>query len=596
MYSNILKITGLVLLVGVVLLLSGQRSVLAFVGPTSTNTPASSISPAAPVTATATLTPTATAIATATAKASATATATLAAPTKTATAAPSTATPTVKATATQTATAATTSTLTPTVKATATATPTKAVTATPTKAVARAPLSPRAGTVSSISTSFVVQNTDPSITANISATFYDGTGTQTGPITAVISPKLSTTIDQRTVGGVPLSPSTYQGSVVLSSNTQLAAVVQELGGSTSSLGTGFRSDVYDGTPSTAAATTVLLPQLLKNVCDPSVNSCYNSTIAIQNTSATTSANATLQYNDPNSGQTYTHTGISILANSSVFVDMSNELPSLGAFNGSATLTSDQPVAVVVNHNIAGALLVYQGFTSSKSGTKLIVPQALKNIYIPSTNQTYGSGIMVMTFGGGSANIKVTYTKSNGQTIVSNQTANPSVIVDQRFDPALNGESVFNGSATIESSVPIIAIVNFVTTNSPTYGVRNTSFPAFPDGSGTSSIFFPLVMKNYLDSLSNVHWGTALAGRVMNGSAATLTLTYYSGGNTYVSTLCTTTSQPGFMCDQRYDTILPSTFYGSAVLTSNQPIVASMNTVGLDTDLGDVLGTYIGINQ
>lgn len=615
MSSNILKITAVVLVVGVVLLLSGQPSVLAFVDPTSTNTPTSSISPAAPVTATATLTPTATATATATALATATATATLAAPTKTAAAAPSTATPTVKATATQTATTAATSTqtattvatstLTPTVKATATATPTKTATATPTKAVARAPLSPRTGTVSSISTSFVVQNTDPSVTANISATFYDTSGTATGPIVASVAPFRSTTIDQRVAGGVPGSPSTYQGSVVLSSNTQLASVVNEYAGNSFSLGSDFRADSYNGMSSAQASTSELLPQLLRNVTDSTQQKTYNSNIAIQNTSATASANVVITYTNAFTvTPPYVHSGITIPPVSSVFIDMMTEnfpasfLGPNGMVFGSATITSDQNIAAVVNQNAAGALLVYRGFTSTDGGNSLIVTQALTSIFDAGQQLNYGSAVEGMTVNGSSVQVTVDYTNLWGTTKSCTLPSGSTFRIDFRpgnwpagCTPPVNGLGQFFGSVKFTASTPIIALSNLQSDASPTKGVRASTSRAFVTTGGVTTGYAPLLMRDYLDAGTNVTWGTALEGKLLSGTGL-VTINYYFTDGTTASDTYTAGADQIFRFDQRAGSIFGSGKSASAVITSAQPFVFTVNAQGASTTLGDALTVYM----
>ena len=598
MISKIFKLTGVFLLVGIALFaLSGQNSALAFQAATSTHTPTSAVSPAAPVQQTATLTPTA-ASATSTPKPTATTPAQAATVTPTvksnATVTPTvkptaTVKPTVKPSATVTPTVVTAATVTPTVKATATATPTKAPTAIPTKVPARA-LSPNAGTVSSISTSIVVQNTDANTSANISASFYDLAGSISGPIAASVAPNRSTTIDQRTAGGLPGSPSTYQGSVVLSSNTQIAAVVLELSGNAASLSTNFRADAYSGFSSASAATNILMPQLLKNVNDPATNSTYNSTFVVQNTSISASTNVTLNYKQ-STGATYSRS-TSIPAGTSLYVDLGSE-PALSAvpmFYGSASVVADQPVVVVVNANAAGLLSVYQGFTPSDAGTTLYMPQLLSNVFDPGTGFTWGTGVLVMAANGGTAHVTLTGTNSSGGTFVQNQTANPQATFDQR-----NLSGFFYGTAVLTSDTPVIATVSYVVNYNASRGLAGATYRAFTAAGGGSTVFVPLLQKNSFDSGTGVSWGTGLLGQLLGSTATTITVTYYdSVGNTYVRTAHVTPSSPMFTVDQRSDAGLPNGNM-SAVLTSSpaQPFGVIVSSVGPSSVLGDANMSYAG---
>jgi hypothetical protein len=633
MYSNLIKLTWIALLIGIALFaFSGQGTVQAFVAPTATNTTSPTIESAAPVTATATLTPTATTAPSATATtakptatATHTATATNVPPTSTATptAKPATtATPTMQASATTTLTAQATATVTPTVKSTATVTPTAKATATvtPTKTATPQPtatpktparaLSPSAGTVSSISTAFVVQNMDPSVTANISATFYDTAGTATGPITANVAPYRNVMIDQRVSGGIPGSPSTYQGSVVLSSNTQLAAVVNEYGG-TSSSATGFRYDVYNGTPAGNADTTALLPQVLKNVTDVAQNVTYNSLIAIQNTNSSVSANVTITYTNLVGGPVnYTRPSIVIPPNSSFFLDMQNEVSQWPIFFGPARISADQNITVLVNQNAAGALLVYRGFTSADGSNSIIVTQGLTNIYDSGQQLNYGSAVEGMTVDGSSVAVTVQFNNlSNGATSTCTFPTGSTFRVDLRYQyrsqqscpPPLNGANQFFGSMKFTTSgTPIIALSN-ITSDASSKGIRVSTSRAFVASgpSGAMTAYVPMLANNYLDSGTGVAWGTALEGKLLSGTGETVNITYYPiSGGTPITDTYTAGSNLIFRWDQRFplnwnpSASLAPGLYSAVITSTSSPFVFTVNNQGPSSALGDALGTYM----
>lgn len=569
------------------------------------------------VTATATLTPTATSVpatatntvvpptATTTKTVAPTATKTAVPPSTTATLVPATATQTqVPPTATVTKTVAPSATATKpaataTVTKTATVAPTKTNTPVPPTATVTRAAAPRAGVVSSLSTAFTVQNTDASTTANLTATFYDTSGAAVSTVNKTILPYLSTTVDQRASGGGLDSFTSWQGSVVLSSNTQLAAVVNQYSGNVGSLGIDFRADSYTGVASTDASTTVLMPQLLKGIYDAKQNTTYNSTIAIQNTNATVAASVTITYYNQAIPGTYTRSGITIQPNSSVFIDMQNE-PSLSGVNyfyGPGSLSSSQPVAVIVNQNAGGVLTVYPGFTNASAATTLYAPQLLKNVYDIQQQVNWGTGIMVMTANQSSADVTITYTnQQNGRVIVETKTANPAATFDQRY---LVSETSFYGSAILTSSTPIIAITNMVTDFSPSRGVRASTYRAITTATGTQKVFIPLILKNYYDPGTGVTWGTGIAVRLLSSSSGTVWINYYNGGTLVgTSSSLISPSSPMVTFDQRFDPTLAgqSVVNGSAVITSTVPIAATVNGVGSNTAIGDAASTYAGVNQ
>ena len=604
------------------LAMMGQRPVSAALVPASdAGASVASLSASLQVTATATLTATKTVTPTvAAATATKTVTPTVAAATATKTVTPTVVAATATKTVTPTVAAATaTKTVTPTVAAaTATktstrvpATATKTATPAPTKtATTAARLGPRAGTVASLSTAFMVQNLDQAITATVTAQFYNAGGTLVSSVSVAPGPNKGASIDQRATGGGLDGYTSWNGSVVLSSNTQIAAIVNEVSGSSAVLGMDYRADSYNGIASTAGATSVLLPQLLKGVYDSAQNKTFNSLIAIQNTSLSVSANVTVTYYSTPLGNV-NHSGIVIPAGSSASVDMTTELSGVGAWLGGATVTADQPVAVIVNQNAAGALQIYPGFTSANAATNppytLYVPQLMKNVYDSVQGYTYGTGLMVMTLNQSTAEVYVTYSNAvNGHTITDHKTANPSASFDQRYDAALSAENPLFASAIVTSTTPIVALVNIVTNFDPSRGSRAETYRAIPDGGGTNTVFVPQLLKNLQDTGQNVTWGTAIAGAYMGSTPATITITYFNyNGVTRTSTANVSATNRLFSFDQRYDTNLAdqSVVYASAKITSNgtvggndKPFTAIVNVVGLGVNPGDAASSYAGINQ
>ena len=382
----------------------------------------------------------------------------------------------------------------------------------------------------------------------------------------------------------------------MSSNTQLAAVVSEYAGNVSTLGADFRADAYTGWSSTIASTNISLPQVLKGHYDPGSGVTINSLIAIQNTNTTTPAHVTVNYRQ-STGTTYSHSGISIPAGASAMLDLSSgtsepALASVSLFYGTASIASDQPVAVVTQYNAAGFLLIYSGFSSANAGTTLYLPQLLRNLYDPGSGLTWGTGVLVMSIDGTAATVTLNYTNYDGKTYSESQT-NTMITFDNRSSSAI--PSFYYGSGTLTSSKPIIAIVNYVV-NASARGLQGGTYRAFAASGGGNTVFIPLLRKNSLDVGSGISWGTGVLGRLIGSSATTVTITYYhSNGNTYTQTANISPTSPMFTFDQRSNGSLPDGTM-SAVITSNpaQSFNVIVNVAAPSTVQGDAFMTFSGV--
>ena len=540
-------------------------------------------------------------------------------PTKTSTVIPPTATlPKPTATQVVTATAKPTTTITPTavVTKTATITPTAVVTktatitptATVTKTATATPttlkaLAPRLGTVATLSTAFTVQNLDAATTANVTAAFYNTGGSTVGSgVTSPIGPRLNSMIDQRVTGGGLDGQTNWQGSVVLSSNTQLAAVVDQFAGFAGSLGADFRFDTYTGLSGTTAATRVVLPQVLKNVTNTSQGVTYNSTIAIQNTSSSAAANVTITYTNRFTSNLQTvHTISNLPANTSAIIDMqtvTDNVDTLGRFFGPALITSDQPVAVVVNQNGNGALITYLGFTDANKARTLYLSQVLGQIYNTQQQKNWYTGEFATSYDGQPMTLTVTYTNRwtglvNSETFPNSPTAN----IDQGNNAIL--QYPFYGSAVLTADRDFVVITNMVTFASGN-GVRTMAYRGFTDANGASTIYFPQLFKNYNDAGTGVTWYTAIAGALSGNGSGSCTMQYYYNGGPQLTpeTYPVSSSSPTLMWDQGGSGVsskIPDNTLLSGVATcTGVNIVTTVNTVGTATAPGDASGNYPGV--
>ncbi len=450
----------------------------------------------------------------------------------------------------------------------------------------------RAAAVTSLSTVFYVQNIGTGADASITAQLMNTGGTVQNSVARTVAQYKHGVIDQRAADGGLNGLTSWSGAAVLSSSEPAAAVVLQYGGSSAS-GADFRMDAYNGSSSGDAATSVLLPQVLKNFVS------YNSSIAIQNTSASNTANVSIEYTNIllNPAGVSTHDNISIPPGASAIIEMASEVSQWTTFFGPARITSSEDVAVVVNRSKAGVLITYRGLTSADAGSTLIVPQALTNF---STLQWFAA-VEGMTVNGNSSTYSVTYKNLlNGQQKTCSLPEGSTFRIDFRSGgwpagctPPVGANVQFFGQVVIEGSTPLVALVNQATGN-VALGTRALTVPAFPSTGGTTTGYAPLIMNNYLDTGTNIRWGTGIEGR-MAGTGTVQIQYYLSNGQTYSDSYVVGSDQI-FRFDQRTGNPLPSGSIGAARITAPSPILFRINYSADGSALGDGAGAHWGINQ
>lgn len=195
--------------------------------------------------------------------------------------------------------------------------------------------------------------------------------------------------------------------------------------------------------------------------------------------------------------------------------------------------------------------------------------------------SYTSGVQVVNLDAGTAQIGLTYFNQDG-SIAATATDSIAGNASVTYFP-IQAPVGFNGSLVVSSDKPITAIANTVTTDFK-YGAATTSFSA-----GSTSVRLPLIMCN------NSGFNTWF--NIQNTGASTASVTInYTAGSTGSNDSESTTIEPG--AAQTFDqatgsstvncSTLGPTFIGSATITSNQPVVASvmqLNTTSFATLLG-----------
>lgn len=432
-------------------------------------------------------------------------------------------------------------------------------------------------------TGFQVQNLSATA-ANVSITFYDSsTGNALTPFNAVIGGNASTNFFPLDGGsGRPSVPAGFSGSAVISSDQPVSAILNILGNGTA----------YGGSASgiSAGSTTVGLPLIQKG------NGGFDTWLSLQNAG---SANATVSVafkpRDGNSGTAMTLSNLTIKPGAAITLDTTaGNLAGLGVrFVGSATVTSNQPIAAIVNQTgrlASKTLLTYDGFGSSAGSTTINMP------LIQNGNAGFFSGLSIQNLGSVQTTVTVDYgPNTRGSFNPPNKTFTLAGGAGIAFNTAADfgGNTTaqrYVGSAKVTSSnaaAPLVGVVNQLGS------ISGSSYEAFNPSLATNKVSLPLLMANnggFLTSVQCQNVGTA---------QTTITLSYspntrgtFTPGNTTQTIAAGVSGAPinqGVAAGtQRY--------VGSGTVTAsgNVPVVCVVNELGAAT--GDTLLTYTGTNQ
>jgi hypothetical protein len=434
-------------------------------------------------------------------------------------------------------------------------------------------------------TGFQVQNLSATA-ANVSITFYDGTtGNALTPFNAVIGANASTNFFPLDGGaGRPSVPAGFSGSAVISSDQPVSAILNILGNGTA----------YGGSASgiSAGSTTVGLPLIQKN------NGGFQTWFSLQNAG---SANATVSVafkpRDSASGNAFTVSNLTIKPGAALTLDTTTpQLAGLvsspsGKFVGSATVTSNQPIAAIVNQTGLGAsktLLTYDGFGSSAGSTTINMP------LIQNGNAGFFSGLSIQNLGGTPTTITVTYgPNTKGTFQPQNQTfTNVAAGSTIAFNTAaaFGGNTTaqrFVGSAKVTATNPLVGVVNQLG------AISGSSYEAFNPSLATNKVSAPLIMAN------NGGFLTSIQCQNLGNAATTITVDFSPNTKgTFQLPNVTQTIQPGVSGApiNQGAAAAGNRYVGSATVTAtgNVPIACVINELGAAT--GDTLLTYPGTNQ
>ena len=427
-----------------------------------------------------------------------------------------------------------------------------------------------AGPPGSFVTDFNVQNLGAA-QATITVVFYDQNGNQVGTKTFTNVPAGSSAyFNPATMpldGGGSL-PSGFQGSAVVQSDQPLAAITTLANDLT---GLQYVSDAYVGV--TQPNTTVFAPIVMANLGP------WNTRISIQN-AGSAPAPAYITYKQGGTTVPTQQTN-PIPPGASVVVDQATS--GLNGFNGSAVITSTQPLAISVDEykSTGGLLVSYTAIPLSKASMTVYMPGYI-NVYGPWTTD-----FTIINTGSAAASVSVSFTGIStvlNCSIPANGTLylNPAV---GNYGGCSGGPLPPNyyGAATVTATQPVVVAYNIANTLGGS-GNRAIGYTGIPPADTGTVMAVPLIENGY----GAGQWVTTFSVQVLDGSSATVDLVYSGsvGGQPYSVTKSNQQVNGSRTFNQASDGHVPTGFLGSVKITSNKPIavIADQNSLILSGDV------------
>jgi hypothetical protein len=358
----------------------------------------------------------------------------------------------------------------------------------------------------------------------------------------------------------------FRGSAVVSSERNIAAIVNENAGSGAGYDQppGILRGSYTGIRAAETATSLFMPVALKAYYG------FNSQLVVQNAGA--AADITFQFFDATGASVATYVASSVAANASAIVELDTLTPTTGSipsgFGGSVKVTSSSNLAGMVNNMTSsepGVLQTYNAFTAADGGGTLYAPALFNNYY------GYVSSLQVQNVGSVSTDITVTY--SDG--IVKTATGVGPNQAALFYQPTEGHASGWSGSATVTSTAADVVAVAAQLSS-----VKASNYNAA--AGGTTEVSAPALFKSF--------YGYDTALTVMNvGSVATDISVSYSDG----LSASATNVQPGDSAQFfQFTEGHASGWSGSATVTSSAaPIMGVVNEENLAKSDGDWQYSY-----
>jgi hypothetical protein len=339
-------------------------------------------------------------------------------------------------------------------------------------------------------TAFQVVNLNDTEDANVAIVFYDTTGAEILTMDDVIAAGSSETYIQADMTGLG---SSFDGSVVVTSDQQIAAIVNQ---NTSNLD---NTEGYNGsyTGFSEGSDTFYIPVVLGSFYG------FHTEISIQN-AGSDPVNVTVDYADASCTDS-TITGLAV--GTAVRLDNNTTCP-VAQTNTSAVISAGGPVVAVVNQigdtaPSPNLEQTYNGFAPASGGDTLYAPIALHDFY------GFNSAFQVQNISGAPMDITVTYSDGISDTVASVADGASATFL-QANEPHVTR---WTGSAVVTNNTggAMVGIVNQQgTTSAASYNMYSSGAPVWA-----------------LPSLLYQYYGFTSAFQVQNisGGPTDITVTY-----------------------------------------------------------------------
>lgn len=413
----------------------------------------------------------------------------------------------------------------------------------------------------SYTSGFQVQNLSDTTDANVVITYVNQDGSQNALANDTIAAGTSTTY-------YPIDATAgFNGSVVISSDQPVAAIVNLLGDNGA-----FGGASYDSFSSGSADANI--PLVLNDFYG--IYTFFN----VQNT-GTAATTVSVDYTVTGGG-TCSSADVTIQPGAAATFDQASDCTGNQVI-GAASVSSDGEIAVAVVQYDNQSLLAYNAFTSAGSSTA-VAPLVSQNYFGSRT------ALQVQNTGASAVDVTVNFTPSPGfPGSACSQTLNVAVGASANFGdstffdntPACNAGSGWVGGAEVDAGTgSIVAIVNSVTS-----GTANAAaYSAFDPTAATTTVNFPLIMQNNFGIFTG--FGVSSA----DGSNIDINCTFANSTETTGGT-----GISGFTSvqDGNNDVDLGDGYVGAATCTGTGPLVGVVSQLG---GQGDMLLYYEGFNN
>ncbi|MFN8382105.1 MAG: choice-of-anchor Q domain-containing protein [Anaerolineales bacterium] len=302
---------------------------------------------------------------------------------------------------------------------------------------------------------------------------------------------------------------------------------------------------------------VSVPMLFKN----QFGGAYDSALYVQNTSPSNPANITINFFDVFGDFTCAVSdSIPPLSSKSFWLPNVSCLPD--PWSGGVNISSSQPISAVARSHIGSELTSYNDFASGSN--TMYVPMLFKHQF----DGSYDSALYVQNMSPANpANITIKFYDVTGAfSGQMTDTLQPLSATGYWIPNRDILPYVWSGGAVITSDQPIVAI------GRPHIGSQVTAYNGF--ASGSTSINVPMLFKNK-PGVGGSYSSAIYVQNVDPLNPATVTLSFYDDDGSFRGSLAGVVlpsfSSTGFWLPFR--DFLPDDWSGSAVLTSDHPIVA-----------------------